>query len=86
MEDTCVFVETIVKCNLQSLAHTAENLSKSGSWAGRPPSVALPIRLRPTPAVVAGVRRPRRRGPVRRPPALPAVFGCFFFNSERTHR
>ncbi|KAK8946534.1 Abscisic acid receptor PYL4 [Platanthera zijinensis] len=30
MEDTRVFVETIVKCNLQSLARTAENLSKSG--------------------------------------------------------
>ncbi|KAK8960745.1 Abscisic acid receptor PYL4 [Platanthera guangdongensis] len=36
MEDTRVFVETIVRCNLQSLARTAENLSKSG---GRPPSM-----------------------------------------------
>ncbi|RYR72371.1 hypothetical protein Ahy_A02g006579 isoform A [Arachis hypogaea] len=26
-EDTCVFVDTIVKCNLQSLAHIAENLT-----------------------------------------------------------
>ncbi|CAA6654703.1 unnamed protein product [Spirodela intermedia] len=29
-EDTCVFVDTIVKCNLQSLAHTAENLARKG--------------------------------------------------------
>ncbi|KAH9736738.1 hypothetical protein WN944_004286 [Citrus x changshan-huyou] len=27
-EDTCVFVDTIVKCNLQSLAQTAENLTR----------------------------------------------------------
>ncbi|XP_057741324.1 abscisic acid receptor PYL4-like [Arachis stenosperma] len=27
-EDTCVFVDTIVKCNLQSLAHIAENLTR----------------------------------------------------------
>lgn len=34
-EDTRDFVETIVKCNLQSLARTAESLTKSG---GRPSS------------------------------------------------
>ncbi|EYU41948.1 hypothetical protein ABFS82_10G011300 [Erythranthe guttata] len=27
-DETCVFVDTIVKCNLQSLAHIAENLSR----------------------------------------------------------
>ncbi|KAL7146758.1 hypothetical protein ABFS83_06G063200 [Erythranthe nasuta] len=27
-EETCAFVDTIVKCNLQSLAHIAENLAK----------------------------------------------------------
>ncbi|MQL93331.1 hypothetical protein Taro_025975 [Colocasia esculenta] len=29
-EDTCVFVDTIVKCNLHSLAHTAETLARNG--------------------------------------------------------
>ncbi|KAK6932966.1 Polyketide cyclase/dehydrase [Dillenia turbinata] len=29
-EDTCVFVDTIVKCNLQSLAQMAENLARTG--------------------------------------------------------
>ncbi|XP_050244031.1 abscisic acid receptor PYL4 [Quercus robur] len=28
MEDTCVFVDTIVRCNLQSLAQIAENVSR----------------------------------------------------------
>ncbi|XP_041023841.1 abscisic acid receptor PYL4 [Juglans microcarpa x Juglans regia] len=28
MEDTCVFVDTIVRCNLQSLAQIAENLAR----------------------------------------------------------
>ncbi|GAV77190.1 Polyketide_cyc2 domain-containing protein [Cephalotus follicularis] len=28
-EDTCVFVDTIVRCNLQSLAHIAENMVKT---------------------------------------------------------
>lgn len=27
-EETCVFVDTIVKCNLQSLAHTVETLAR----------------------------------------------------------
>ncbi|KAH6759524.1 PYR1-like 6 [Perilla frutescens var. hirtella] len=30
-EDTCVFVDTIVKCNLQSLAQIAENLARRNS-------------------------------------------------------
>lgn len=28
-EETCVFVDTIVRCNLQSLAHIAENMAKT---------------------------------------------------------
>ncbi|XP_065872947.1 abscisic acid receptor PYL4-like [Euphorbia lathyris] len=28
-EETCVFVDTILKCNLQSLAQTAENMAKN---------------------------------------------------------
>ncbi|KAL2227377.1 abscisic acid receptor PYL4 [Sesamum indicum] len=30
-EETCAFVDTIVRCNLQSLAQIAENLAKNGS-------------------------------------------------------
>ncbi|GAV76880.1 Polyketide_cyc2 domain-containing protein [Cephalotus follicularis] len=30
-EDTCVFVDTIVRCNLQSLAQIAENLTRSSN-------------------------------------------------------
>ncbi|KAI3470923.1 hypothetical protein Pfo_027586, partial [Paulownia fortunei] len=31
-EETCAFVDTIVKCNLQSLAQIAENLVKNDNW------------------------------------------------------
>ncbi|XP_008776287.1 abscisic acid receptor PYL4-like [Phoenix dactylifera] len=34
-EDTRVFVDTIVKCNLQSLARTAENLARRGGAVAR---------------------------------------------------
>ncbi|KAA8539538.1 hypothetical protein F0562_026230 [Nyssa sinensis] len=33
-EDTCVFVDTIVRCNLQSLAQIAENLAKTNRPKG----------------------------------------------------
>ncbi|KAM3392432.1 hypothetical protein ACQJBY_013526 [Aegilops geniculata] len=36
-EDTRVFVDTIVKCNLQSLARTAEKLAGRGAAYGAPP-------------------------------------------------
>lgn len=35
-EETCVFVDTIVRCNLQSLAQIAENLAKNSNNHGSP--------------------------------------------------
>lgn len=35
-EETCVFVDTIVRCNLQSLAHIAQNLAKTKSKLTNP--------------------------------------------------
>ncbi|KAH0454792.1 hypothetical protein IEQ34_016716 [Dendrobium chrysotoxum] len=41
-EDTRVFVDTIVKCNLQSLARTTENLAKHDDGDGRGGGLAVP--------------------------------------------